>query len=112
MANVFQIIFYGKLTVYADYFYDTSVIFSNPFITYREPFTICISHDRRTDVIGIDWVKCIWGIKYGERSEPKNHGKLMFLVLNLAVYSDFDIYFKISLKVPQNIGIYRNSNQI
>ena len=42
-------------TVYANYFYDTSVIFSNSIITYREPFTICIGHDRRTDVIGIDW---------------------------------------------------------
>ena len=41
--------------VYANYFYDTSVIFSNSFITYREPFRICIGYDRRTDVIGIDW---------------------------------------------------------
>ena len=41
-------------TVYANYFYDTSVIFSNSFITYREPFRICIGHNRRTDVIGID----------------------------------------------------------
>ena len=40
--------------VYANYFYDTSVIFSNSTITYRELFTICIGHDRRTDVIGID----------------------------------------------------------
>ena len=44
-----------NMAVYADYFYDTSVIFSNSFITYREPFKICIGHDRRTDVIGIDW---------------------------------------------------------
>ena len=28
------------ITVYANYFYDTSVIFSNSFITYREPFRI------------------------------------------------------------------------
>ena len=42
-------------SVYANYFYDTSVIFSNSIITYREPFTICIGHDRRTDVIGIDY---------------------------------------------------------
>ena len=44
--------------MYANYFYDTSVIFNNSIITYREPFTICIGHDRRTyvhDVIGIDW---------------------------------------------------------
>ena len=41
--------------MYANYFYDTSVIFSNSIITYRELFTICIGHDRRTDVIGIDW---------------------------------------------------------
>ena len=27
---------------------------NNSIITYRETFTICISHDRRTDVIGID----------------------------------------------------------
>ena len=40
--------------MYANYFYDTSVIFSNSFITYKEPFRICIGHDRRTDVIGID----------------------------------------------------------
>ena len=44
-----------NISVYANYFYDTSVIFSNYIITYREPFTICIGHDRRTDVIGIDW---------------------------------------------------------
>ena len=43
------------MPVYANYFYDTSVIFSNSIIIYREPFTICIGHDRRTDVIGIDW---------------------------------------------------------
>ena len=43
------------MAVYAYYFYDTSVIFSISIITYREPFTICIGHDRRTDVIGIDW---------------------------------------------------------
>ena len=43
------------MAVYANYFYDTSVIFSNSIITYRETFTICIGHDRRTDVIGIDW---------------------------------------------------------
>ena len=42
------------MSVYANYFYDTSVIFSNSIITYREPFTICIGHDRGTDVIGID----------------------------------------------------------
>ena len=42
------------LPVYANYFYDTSVIFSNSIITYSEPFTICIGHDRQTDVIGID----------------------------------------------------------
>ena len=42
--------------MYADYFYDTSVIFSNSIITYREPFKICIGHDRRTDVIGIDCI--------------------------------------------------------
>ena len=42
-------------SVYANYFYDASVIFSNSIITDREPFTICIGHDRRTDVIGIDW---------------------------------------------------------
>ena len=42
--------------MYANYFYDTSVIFSNSIITYRETFTICIGHDRRTDVIGIDWI--------------------------------------------------------
>ena len=41
--------------MYANYFYDTSVIFGNSIITYREPFIICIGHDRRTDVIGIDW---------------------------------------------------------
>ena len=46
----------SRLTVYANYFYDTSVIFSNSIITYREPFIICIGHDRRTDVIGIDWL--------------------------------------------------------
>ena len=46
--------------VYANYFYDTSVIFSNSIITYREPFTICIGHDRRTDVIGIDCYKLGW----------------------------------------------------
>ena len=40
--------------VYVNHFYDTSVIFSNSIITYREPFTICIGHDRQTDVIGID----------------------------------------------------------
>ena len=44
----------AAMTVYANYFYDTSVIFSNSFITYREPFRICIGHDRRTDVNGID----------------------------------------------------------
>ena len=44
----------GTVTMYANYFYDTSVIFSNSIITYRETFTICIGHDRRTDVIGID----------------------------------------------------------
>ena len=43
------------ITVYANYFYDTSVIFSNSIITYREPFIICIGHDRRTNLIGIDW---------------------------------------------------------
>ena len=42
------------IAVYPYYFYDTSVIFSNSIITFREPFTICIGHDRRTDVIGID----------------------------------------------------------
>ena len=36
------------------YFYDTSVIFSNSIIYYREPFAICIGHDRLTNVIGID----------------------------------------------------------
>ena len=36
--------------MYANYFYDTSVIFSNSIIT------ICIGHDRRTDVIGLDCV--------------------------------------------------------
>ena len=41
-------------TVYANYFYDTSDIFCNSLNTYREHFTICIGHDRRTDVIGID----------------------------------------------------------
>ena len=46
---------YPLITVYANYFYDTSVInFSNSFITYRESFRICIGHDRRTNVIGID----------------------------------------------------------
>ena len=45
--------------MYANYFYDTSVIFSNSIITYREPFTICIGHDQRTDVIGIDWHTCV-----------------------------------------------------
>ena len=49
-----------KLAVYANYFYDTLVIFSNYVITYREPFTICIVHDRRTDVIGIDWTWYGW----------------------------------------------------
>ena len=44
----------SAISVYANYFYDTSVIFSNSFITYREPFRICIGHDRQTDVIGID----------------------------------------------------------
>ena len=48
------LITFKKFSVYANYFYDTSVIFSNSFITYREPFRICIGHDRRTDVIGID----------------------------------------------------------
>ena len=45
----------------ANYFYDTSAIFSNSIITYREPFTICIGHDRQTDVIGIDWfvLQCV-----------------------------------------------------
>ena len=28
--------------VYANYFYDTSVIFSNSFITYREPFRFAL----------------------------------------------------------------------
>ena len=45
---------FRETTVYTNYFYDTSVIFSNYIITYRGPFTICIAHDRRTDVIGID----------------------------------------------------------
>ena len=40
--------------MYANYFYDTSVFFDNSIIYYREPFTICIGHDRRTDVIDID----------------------------------------------------------
>ena len=44
-----------RIAVYANYFYDTSVIFSNSIIIYREPFKICIGHDRRTDVFGIDW---------------------------------------------------------
>ena len=46
------------MKVYTNYFYDTSVIFSTFIIAYREPFTdhlICIGHDRRTVVIGIDW---------------------------------------------------------
>ena len=41
---------YTPNAVYANYFYDTSVIFSNSISTYREPFKICIGHDRRTDV--------------------------------------------------------------
>ena len=48
-----------KCPVYANYFYDTSVIFSNSIITDGEPFTICIGHERRTDVIGIDWMSKI-----------------------------------------------------
>ena len=36
----------GQLvSVYANHFYDTSVIFRNSIITYREPFTICIGID-------------------------------------------------------------------
>ena len=43
------------MPVYTNYFDDTSVIFSYFIITYREPSNlICIGHDRRTDVIGID----------------------------------------------------------
>ena len=44
-------------------------------------------------------------IKYGEQSEPKMYEKLTFLALNLAVYCNFYIFLKMSLKVPQ---IYRN----
>ena len=44
-------------------------------------------------------------IKYGKRSELKIYEKLTFLALNLAVYCNFYIFFKMSLKVPQ---IYRN----
>ena len=46
--------------MYANYFYDTLVIFSNSIITYRELFTICIGHDRWTDVIGIDCKRAFW----------------------------------------------------
>ena len=56
-----------QTTVYANYFYDTSVIFSNSIIAYREPFTICIGHDKWTDVIGIlDWNQtyCHFFLKY------------------------------------------------
>ena len=42
------------------YFNDTSIIFSNFIITYRETFyrsdLICIGRDRQTYVIDIDWV--------------------------------------------------------
>ena len=34
-----DVIFDRNYTVYTNYFYDTSVIFSNFIITYREPFT-------------------------------------------------------------------------
>ena len=47
-------------SVYANYFYGTSVIFSNSIITYREHFTICIGHDQQTYVIGIDCVLVTW----------------------------------------------------
>ena len=55
-TRVTSVIAQSVTKVYANYFYDTSVICSNSIIAYREPFTICIGHDRRTDVIGIDWL--------------------------------------------------------
>ena len=57
-----------------NYFYDTSVIFSNFIITYRSDL-ICIGHDRRTDVIGIDFRKypkrSLKTISYDERQDVR-----------------------------------------
>ena len=83
--------------MYANYFYNTSVIFSNFIITYREPFTICIGHHRRTDVIGID---CMlkYMFNYGQFSTEKqiyfkrtfrdNHNQFVYFgFLSIANYS-------------------------
>ena len=60
-----------SMTVYANHFYDTSVIFSNSIITYREPFTICIGHDlticighdRRRDATLSNFLGAMWAPK-------------------------------------------------
>ena len=61
VSAILNLVFYKRShgrkiykSVYANYFYDTLVILSYSIITYLESFTICIGHERRTDVIGID----------------------------------------------------------
>ena len=80
--------------VYTNYFYDTSVIFSN-FLsshigTFHRSDLIFISHDRRTDVIGID---CLCSI-------------LFFLHLWLHVFLIFSFLGALVCTVP-SIVLYK-----
>ena len=57
LYNVHKVKLTDAQTVYTNYFYDTwsfSVILSSHIGTFHRSALICISHDRRTNVIGID----------------------------------------------------------